>query len=124
MDAKQEILALEDRRYKAMVEADMKTLDELFDDDLAYTHSNAVVDTKTSYLDGIRNKRWHYVNIERPEQNVTLFGDTARITGRVRLTLGNPDGSTRAVNGRFLNVWAKNSGAWRMIAWQSTPMPV
>ncbi len=38
MDAKQEILALEDRRYKAMVEADMKTLDELFDDDLAYTH--------------------------------------------------------------------------------------
>ena len=25
MDAKQEILALEDRRYKAMVEADMQT---------------------------------------------------------------------------------------------------
>lgn len=123
MDAKQEISALEDRRYKAMVEADMKTLGELFHDDLVYTHSNAVVDTKASYMDGIRNKRWNYVKAERPEQNITIFGDTARITGHVRLTLGNADGSTRTVNGRFLNVWAKNAGTWQMIGWQSTPIP-
>ena len=46
---------LEDRRYAAMVEADLDTLDDLLSDDVIYTHSDASVDTKTSYLDMLRS---------------------------------------------------------------------
>ena len=49
---------LEDRRYAAMVDADLDTLDDLLADDVIYTHSDASVDTKTSYLDMLRSGSW------------------------------------------------------------------
>ena len=81
MSTEQDILALENRRYKAMVEADRATLNELLADDLVYTHSNAVIDTKQSYIDGILGGRWAYAKAERPEENIAVFGDCARARG-------------------------------------------
>lgn len=123
MSTQQDILALENRRYKAMVEKDFAALGELLADDLVYTHSNAVVDSKASYIEGIRNKRWDYAGAERPEEKIEVFVDCARVTGHVRLTLNNADGGTRKVNGRFLNMWVRRNGTWQMVAWQSTPIP-
>jgi ketosteroid isomerase-like protein len=123
MNAQQEIRLLEDRRYKAMVEADVAVLNELLADDLVYTHSNAVVDSKKSYIEGVVSKRWAYSAALRPIENIEVFGDTARVTGQVQLTLKNADGSSRGLNGRFLNVWLKRQGQWQLLAWQSTPIP-
>ena len=123
MSTEQDILALENRRYTAMVAADKAALNELLADDLIYTHSNAVIDTKQSYIDGILSGRWAYAKAERPEETISVFGDCARVTGHVRLTLKNADGTTRQVNGRFLNLWLKRGGQWQMAAWQSTPIP-
>ena len=123
MSTKEDILALENRRYNAMVAADTSELNALLADDLIYTHSNAVVDNKKSYVDGIVGGRWAYSAAARPEENIEVFGDCARVTGHVRLTLKNADGSTRQVNGRFLNLWLKRDGKWQMAAWQSTPIP-
>jgi ketosteroid isomerase-like protein len=123
MTTAQDIRALEDRRYKAMVSADRPVLEELLADDLIYTHSNAVIDTKQSYIDGILGGKWAYAAAERPIENIDVFGDCARVTGHVRLTLKNADGTTRGVNGRFLNLWLKRNGKWQLAAWQSTPIP-
>jgi ketosteroid isomerase-like protein len=123
MTTPQDIRALEDRRYKAMVSADRPVLEELLADDLIYTHSNAVIDTKQSYIDGILGGKWAYAAAERPIENIDVFGDCARVTGHVRLTLKNADGTTRGVNGRFLNLWLKRNGKWQLAAWQSTPIP-
>jgi ketosteroid isomerase-like protein len=123
MSLQDEILALENRRYKAMVAADTAELNALLSDDLIYTHSNAVVDTKESYIAGIVGKRWAYAAAERPVERIDVFGDCARVTGHVRLTLANGDGTTRSVNGRFLNMWVRRDGKWQMAAWQSTPIP-
>lgn len=123
MTTPQDIRALEDRRYKAMVSADRPVLEELLADDLIYTHSNAVIDTKQSYIDGILGGKWAYAAAERPIENIDVFGDCARVTGHVRLTLKNADGTTRGVNGRFLNLWLKRGGKWQLAAWQSTPIP-
>ena len=123
MTTAQDIRKLEERRYKAMVEADKAALNELLADDLIYTHSNAVIDTKQSYIDGILGGRWAYSAIERPVENIDVFGDAARVTGHVRITLKNADGTTRQVNGRFLNLWVKRNDKWQMAGWQSTPIP-
>ena len=45
-----EIEALEDRRYRAMIDGDIAVLDELCSDDLIYTHSKGDHDDKRSYL--------------------------------------------------------------------------
>ena len=85
-------------------------------------HASGGIDGKASYIEGLKTKKWIYQRIERPVERIAVFGDTARVSGHVWLMLGNPDGSTRIANNRFLNVWVKRSGKWQMIAWQATPI--
>jgi hypothetical protein len=46
MSSEKEILALEDKRFAAMIGGDWKTVQTLAHDQLLYTHSSAVTDTK------------------------------------------------------------------------------
>lgn len=116
-----EIRALEDRRYQAMVTGDLATLETLLGDDLVYTHSTSLVDSKTSYLEKLAAKKVVYRKAERPEEHIQLWGDTAVITGEVRLEV-LVDGGPRAMRSRFTNVWARRPTGWQMVAWQSTPV--
>ena len=121
-DAKAVIRKLEDRRYAAMCEADAVALDELLADSLVYTHSNGAADSKSSYLAGVRAKKWQYRKIERPVEEVQAHGDCAIVTGQVRIDI-LIDGVPRILNSRFTNVWVKGPKGWQMAAWQSTPVP-
>ena len=122
-DSRDTIRLLESRRYRAMCEADAKTLEELLADSLVYTHSYGGSDSKSSYLDGIRAKKWQYRKIERPKENIQIFGDCALVTGQVRIELLS-DGKPKTLNSAYTNVWIKGPKGWQMVAWQSTPVAV
>jgi len=121
-DTKAIIRELETRRYRAMCERDTKSLDQLLADSLVYTHSTAGVDTKASYIEGVRAGKWNYRKIERPVEDIQLHGDCAVVTGQVRIDIVI-DGNPKVLNSRFTNVWVKGSKGWQMTAWQSTPTP-
>ena len=120
--AKDTIRNLEDRRYRAMCEADAATLDQLLADTLVYTHSYGGADSKASYLDGIRARKWVYRKIERPKEDIQVHGDCAVVTGQVRIELLS-DGKPKTLNSAYTNVWVKGPKGWQMVAWQSTPLP-
>jgi len=122
-DSKETIRLLESRRYRAMCEADAKTLDELLAESLVYTPSYGGADSKASYLDGIRSKKWIYQAVERPIEDIQVHGDCAVVTGQVRIELLS-GGQPKKLNSRFTNVWVKGRQGWQMVAWQSTPLPV
>ena len=121
-DTPETIRLLESRRYRAMCEADVATLEALLADSLVYTHSTAGVDSKASYLDAIRSKKWVYQVVERPIEDIQVHGDCAVVTGQVRIELLS-SGQPRKLNSRFTNVWVKGRQGWQMVAWQSTPLP-
>jgi len=121
-DTRETIRLLESRRYSAMCEADAGTLDELLADSLVYTHSYGGADSKASYLDGIRSKKWIYQAVERPIEDIQVHGDCAVVTGQVRIELLS-SGQPKKLNSRFTNVWVKGPKGWQMVAWQSTPLP-
>ena len=121
-DSKDTIRMLESRRYRAMCEADAATLNELLADSLVYTHSYGGADSKSSYLDGIRSKKWQYQEVERPIEDIQVHGDCAVVTGQVRIQLLS-GGQPKKLNSRFTNVWVKGRQGWQMVAWQSTPLP-
>ena len=121
-ETKDTIRLLESRRYRAMCEADAKTLEELLGDSLVYTHSYGGADSKASYLDGIRSKKWQYQAVERPIEDIQIHGDCAVVTGQVRIELLS-SGQPKKLNSRFTNVWVKGRQGWQMVAWQSTPLP-
>src|ERR1700754_2919767 len=54
------VLAAEDRRYRAMLDADLDALDELCAEELSYAHSNGARDTKAEYVEKIRSGYYVY----------------------------------------------------------------
>ena len=122
MTTQADILALEEQRYKAMIAMDFDGLAALLGDNLVYTHSSASVDTKASYIQGIRDGKFVYKTSRRTGEAVQLYADTAVVTGEVRLDILSK-GTPRVVNSRFIDVWHKGAAGWQMVAWQSTPIP-
>ncbi|HEY3108291.1 MAG TPA: nuclear transport factor 2 family protein [Chloroflexota bacterium] len=116
-----EIRSYEDRRFEAMVAADQPALERLLGDDLVYTHSSASVDTKASLIEGIGSGRFSYRKIERPREEIRLYGDSAVVAGQARIELGGAN--PRVLNLRYLDVWVNGPNGWQMVAWQSTPIP-
>ena len=121
-DLKQTIRQLEDRRFRAMVEADAAALEELLADSMIYTHSSATTDGKASYIAGVRSKKWQYRKIERPVEEIQVYGDTAVVAGQVRIDIV-VEGQAKNMNSRYTDVWVKGAKGWQMVAWQSTPIP-
>ena len=117
-----EVEAAEERRWTAQLEADTATLEELLADELSYTHSNGLVDTKASYVAAIADKVFDYRSADRTDVKVEVIGDTAMITGRVAMHVvaGSRDVH---LDSRYSAIWVRRDGAWRFLCWQSTPIP-
>ena len=121
-DLKATIRELESRRFRAMIEADAATLQSLLADSMVYTHSTATTDGKASYIAGVTSKKWQYRQIDRPVEDIQVHGDTAVVTGQVRIDI-LVDGKPKVMNSRYTDVWLKGPKGWQMVAWQSTPIP-
>ena len=122
MNALDEVSKLEERRCAAMTGSDLATLENLLADTLTYTHSSAVVDDKTSYIESIRSGRVKYLKVERFDTLSQVYGDTVITTGRARIDVKVSD-VERNLNMRYANVWIKTPKGWQFALWQSTPIP-
>jgi len=122
MSIEQEILALEEKRCAAMAAHDVATLEKLFHDELIYTHSSAVVDTRASYLEALKSGHTRYHSVQRSDEKVRVCGDSALITGRAIIDV-TVKGEKKHLDTRFLDVWTKTPQGWKFIAWQSTKLP-
>ncbi len=116
------IRAMEDRRYAAMIAGDAPTLEDLLADDLRYTHSNAVVDTKASLMGLLASGKLTYRAARPVIDDVFIYGDAALVVGSVELDV-TAGGADRTVRVRYTNLWVNTDGRWRFAAWQSTPQP-
>jgi hypothetical protein len=118
----QQISELENRRYQALTDADLATLEELLSPDLVYTHSDASSDTRQSYLDKVASKALIYGVIDHPVSSIVVRGDSALVFHDMRGEV-QVGGATRALNSRSLAVWVREDGAWRLLAYQPTRIP-
>jgi hypothetical protein len=116
------VLAAEDRRYRAMQDADLTMLDELCADELSYAHSSGARDTKEQYLEKVRSGYYVYRHIDHPVDRVAVVGDTAMVVGRMTAHL-EVEGTPKTIDNLALAVWTRASGAWRLLAYAPTSLP-
>ena len=117
-----QISALEAKRYQAMTDADIGTLEELFSANLVYTHSDASSDSKQSYLDKLASGHFDYGPIEHPEHSIVVHGDCAIVIGDMRGEV-QIAGQARVLNSRSLAVWVRENDDWVLLAYQPTKYP-
>src|SRR5688572_29731716 len=116
------VLTAEDRRYRAMQDADLAVLDQLCDDALSYAHSSGVRDTKAEYFAKVRSGYYVYHRIDHPVERVEVRGDTAIVVGRMTADI-DVQGVPKTIDNLALAVWTRASGAWRLLAYAPTSLP-
>ena len=116
------LLDLEAQRCDAMRRGDFARLREILHPDLTHVHAKGQTDDYDSYF---RSGGTHvdYQQVDRSDLKVQVLGEAAVMTGRQMLVAVRKDGSgTVRIDSRVLQVWARHAGAWRQIAFQTTPL--
>ena len=117
-----DVLAADDRRFEAMRRGDWNALDLALADDLTYVHSTARLESKAEHIGNLRAGKPHYRGIAPRERKARVHGDIGVVNGVSEMHVENA-GKEQRFTVRYLAVYAKTQGMWRMIAWQSTRVP-
>ena len=117
-----EVGELEDRRYAAMVDADLDALDELLSDDALYAHSDASVDTKASYLELLRTGTLVYHSLQHTTEAVISRPGVTIVSGTMSGSI-TMHGAAKELHSRVAAVWVQDGERWRLAAFQPTPVP-
>jgi hypothetical protein len=115
-----EIRRLEDARCRALNEHNHAALDDLIGDDLVHIHTTGMVEDKTAYLAGVRD-RLEFRDVERKDLTVRAYGDVAVATGQLHQTV-RVRATQRELNMKIVTtqVWVRRDGAWRQTSFHAT----
>ena len=122
-DAVQQVLAIDEARRVAMLHSDIKTLDSVLAEDVSIVWGDGTTDNKTSTLALFHSGKLHYSQLEYENTCIRLYGETAIVTGDVRVQAESDDPPSNhwlRYLVRTTRVYAHQSGRWRMVAVQTT----
>ena len=117
-----EVLQADDRRFEAMRKQDWPALENALADDLTYVHSTARQETKAEHVANLRAGKPSYRGIAPRDRKARVIGDVGIVNGVSEMHVEN-GGKETTFTVRYLAVYAKRGGQWRMTAWQSTRVP-
>src|SRR5918992_1358720 len=82
-DAQQQVLQAEKDRFAAMIKGDRAGLERVLADDLTYTHTNALFESKAEFIKSVTSGAIDYVSIVPSESDwkVRLYGNIAIVNG-------------------------------------------
>ncbi len=117
------VLQLEKDRFKAMINKDSSFLDRILANDLLYIHSNGVQDSKETFIKNIMNGSLEYIAVELQQADIRTFSQTAWIHGaaKIKVRMGKDTTEVELVI-RYLDVYKREDGEWKLVAWQSAKL--
>jgi ketosteroid isomerase-like protein len=117
-----EVLTFDSARREAMLAGDVDALDRLLADDAVWIHASSSIDTKASFIEGIKSGRLQCFRFDQEYLSVRLYGPVALLSGVVDLEVAAPEGKRRSSRSRYTCAWVGDQGRFRMVFWQSTRM--
>ena len=120
--AEADVLRADDNRFEAMRKEDWAALDAALANDLTYVHSTARLESKAEHIANLRAGRPHYRGIAPRDRRARVLGDVGIVNGVSEMHVER-DGKEQRFTVRYLAVYTKAAGQWRMTAWQSTRVP-
>jgi hypothetical protein len=104
-----------------MVANDTTALGKALAEELTYTHSSGVLQTKAELLKDLAAGTMQYQQLNVLEQHFRMHGAIGIINGVVHVAV-RMAGADRVFNLRYTDVYVRRSGRWQLLAWQSTRM--
>ncbi len=118
----QEVVAADQAWAKAIMKMDYPALEKLLGEELVYTHSTGIIDTKRQYIDSLKSGLQKYNSVEHIEPKVQVHGNTAVLTSGLKMDT-TTKGAQQVASFRVIHVWVKRGGSWQLVAHQTTRLP-
>ena len=119
-----QVLDLQKRFQDATVACDAATLAKLMADDVVFVHGNALVQSKSDFLEAARVRRFRISSFAITDPKVVFFEGGAIVSGVEDIVLGAAAAGEQPpkVQMRVSGVWVARPGGWQLILQQSTPL--
>jgi len=116
---KEDVRAADLRRISALIHADRAALEAVLADEVTYGHSDGRLQTKAELLTAITAGAVTYQSYDGPPPAVRIQETVALLSGIAELE-ATARGTKVKLWLRYLAVYEKRDGAWRLTAYQST----
>jgi ketosteroid isomerase-like protein len=115
------ILELDKSWYEIRIARDVAAIDSLLADEFTTTTSYGRLVTKAELIERYRSREHSFRirSYKTEEVKVKLYADVAVVTGRASVDWEAPDGRIASPS-RFIRVYARADGRWRLAAQQQT----
>lgn len=106
--------------YRAMLAHDLDALRDLLHDDCVYIHSPGFAETRSAFLDGVRDGAYVYERVLPVDERIVEDGDLAVVHTTLDF-MGGPSGQAHPpITLMTTLVWRRVRGAWRLWLRQAT----
>lgn len=114
MTDKEQIRALYEGMYRAMIAKDTVALGRLLTEDSVLVHMTGHHQSRKEYLSEIASGVLNYYSVETDALEITVDGDTARMTGRSRVNAAVYGGGRHTWRLQMDSQLRKENGMWRI----------
>jgi hypothetical protein len=122
--AEEQVLQAEKDRFAAMIKGDRAGLERVLAEDLTYTHTNALFESKAQFIKSVTSGAIDYVSIVPSETDwkVRINGSIAIVNGVAAVNVVDK-GNDLKFKLRYTTVHRNEGGRWLLASWQATRFP-
>jgi ketosteroid isomerase-like protein len=107
----------------AQVAADAKALDALCAPELSYSHSDARIEDKATFIANATNGKSKFLSLAYEDPKIRVVGDAAIVRFHwVGESEAVPDGKKSSTNLHILMNWQKQGADWKLLSRASTKL--
>lgn len=120
---KQELIAIEKRIGDANLNCDYNYFRQIEAEEFIFTDANGGTSTKEQDLASEKDCKKSDATYTVDDTKVSLYGDTAVVTGRVTIGRKDKDGNPVTRQSRFTDVFVRRDSRWQLVAGHSSRIP-
>ena len=113
--------AVEELRM-AWLKQDKAKIESLTAEQLSYSHSDARLEDKTKFIDGVMSRKATFKSLEWPELTVQVVGNNA-IVRHLWVSESELDGKVTNTKIGVMQIWQKQEAGWKLLARASWKLP-
>jgi ketosteroid isomerase-like protein len=118
-DVEKAVSAAETQWRQAVLEGNRSVLASLMAEDITYTHSSALTQTKEQFMESVVSGSTKYQGIEFKTTQMRQYGDTIIVIHDAIITTVQ----TGVAHLYLTHVWSRQNGRWQMVSRQATKIP-
>lgn len=117
--SEKELLTLNASIEQAVVNKQIKLLEDAYADDFVFTHGTGFVEGKRSWIKNVSDPTVQFVLRQPDSTSVELHKDVGLVTGKLTIIRKNSGKETR-YGIWYIRVYVKKDNRWRMISHRTT----